>query len=109
MVWRSFYLKSTFLLTQSTGNSSKNHRNQPKVLKVIEEQLRQGEDAIIGVMVESNIREGNQKPPSKGLEGCEKGVSITDACIDWETTEQSMRSLAHAIRDRRARASTGKN
>lgn len=96
-------------LTTSTGNSSKDHRNQPKVLKVIEEQLREGQEGIIGVMVESNIREGNQKPPSKGLEGCEKGVSITDACIDWETTEQSMRSLAHAVRDRRARVLTGKN
>ncbi|CAG7969743.1 unnamed protein product [Penicillium salamii] len=106
---RSKNEREVLMIDCSHGNSSKNHRNQPKVLKVIEEQLRQGEDAIIGVMVESNIREGNQKPPSKGLEGCEKGVSITDACIDWETTEQSMRSLAHAVRDRRARASTGKN
>ncbi|CAG8151187.1 unnamed protein product [Penicillium salamii] len=106
---RSKNEREVLMIDCSHGNSSKNHRNQPKVLKVIEEQLRQGEDAIIGVMVESNIREGNQKPPSKGLEGCEKGVSITDACIDWETTEQSMRSLAHAIRDRRTRASTGKN
>lgn len=100
---------TTLSLTKPTGNSSKDHRNQPKVLKVIEEQLRQGEEGIVGVMVESNIREGNQKPPSKGLEGCEKGVSITDACIDWKTTEQSMRSLAQAVRDRRARASVGKN
>lgn len=75
---------------------------------MIEEQLRQGEDGIIGVMVESNIREGNQKA-SNGLEGCEKGVSITDACIDWETTETSLRSLAQAVRDRRARASAAKN
>lgn len=89
------------------GNSSKNHRNQPKVLKTIEDQLRQGEDGIIGVMVESNIREGNQKATAR-LEGCEKGVSITDACIDWETTEQSLRSLADSVRERRARASAGK-
>ncbi|CAG7920196.1 unnamed protein product [Penicillium olsonii] len=106
---RSKNEREVLMIDCSHGNSSKDHRNQPKVLKAIEEQLREGEDAIIGVMVESNIREGNQKPPSKGLEGCEKGVSITDACIDWETTEQSMRSLAQAVRDRRARASTGKN
>lgn len=61
----------------------------------------------MGVMVESNIREGNQKI-SKGLEGCEKGVSITDACIDWETTEQSMRSLAASVRERRLRCALGK-
>lgn len=90
-----------------TGNSEKNHRNQPKVLKVIEDQLRQGENGIIGVMVESNIFEGNQKA-TKRLEGCQKGVSITDACIDWETTQASMRSLAQAVKDRRALASAGK-
>ncbi|KAJ5327681.1 hypothetical protein N7452_008071 [Penicillium brevicompactum] len=106
---RSKNEREVVMIDCSHGNSSKDHRNQPKVLKVIEEQLREGQEGIIGVMVESNIREGNQKPPSKGLEGCEKGVSITDACIDWETTEQSMRSLAHAVRDRRARVSTGKN
>lgn len=89
------------------GNSQKNHLNQPKVLKVIEDQLRQGEDSIIGVMVESNIRDGNQKS-APGLQGCEKGVSITNACIDWETTEASMRSLAQAVWDRWARAAFGK-
>lgn len=77
------------------------------MLKVIEDQLRQGENGIIGVMVESNIFEGNQKA-TKRLEGCQKGVSITDACIDWETTQASMRSLAQAVKDRRARASAGK-
>ncbi|RAL07339.1 3-deoxy-7-phosphoheptulonate synthase [Aspergillus homomorphus CBS 101889] len=91
----------------SHGNSQKDHRNQPKVLHTIEEQLREGERGIIGVMVESNIREGNQKPSAR-LEGCEKGVSITDACIDWETTETSLRSLADAVRERRARVTAGK-
>ncbi|KAJ5991018.1 hypothetical protein N7499_011562 [Penicillium canescens] len=105
---RSKNEREVVMIDCSHGNSQKDHRNQPKVLKVIEEQMRQGENSIIGVMVESNIREGNQKP-AKGLEGCEKGVSITDACIDWETTEVSMRSLAQAVRDRRARAANGKN
>ncbi|GES64756.1 phospho-2-dehydro-3-deoxyheptonate aldolase [Aspergillus terreus] len=100
--------RDVVMIDCSHGNSQKDHRNQPKVLKVIEEQLRQGENGIIGVMVESNIREGNQKP-APGLQGCEKGVSITDACIDWETTETSLRSLAQAVKDRRARFSMGKN
>lgn len=69
--------------------------------------MRQGQDGIMGVMVESNIREGSQKI-AKGLEGCEKGVSITDACIDWNTTESAMRSLAEAVRDRRAGAAVDK-
>ncbi|KAL4894927.1 hypothetical protein BDV59DRAFT_192319 [Aspergillus ambiguus] len=100
--------RDVVMIDCSHGNSQKDHRNQPKVLKVIEDQLRQGEDGIIGVMVESNIREGNQKPAPR-LEGCEKGVSITDACIDWETTEVSLRSLAQAVRDRRTRAFACKN
>ncbi|KAI9041427.1 3-deoxy-7-phosphoheptulonate synthase [Aspergillus affinis] len=99
--------RDVLMIDCSHGNSSKNHRNQPKVLKTIEDQLRQGEDGIIGVMVESNIREGNQKATAR-LEGCEKGVSITDACIDWETTETSLRSLADAVQARRAHVSAGK-
>ncbi|OJJ84017.1 uncharacterized protein ASPGLDRAFT_1492429 [Aspergillus glaucus CBS 516.65] len=91
----------------SHGKSQKNHLNQPKVLKVIEDQLRQGEVSIIGVMVESNIHDGNQKS-APGPQDCEKGVSITNACIYWETTEASMRSLAQAVWDRWARAAFGK-
>lgn len=53
-------------LTASQGNSLKNHNNQPKVAKVIADQLREGEGAIVGVMIESNIHEGNQKIPPRG-------------------------------------------
>lgn len=84
-----------------TGNSSKDHRNQPKVAKNIGDQLREGEMAITGVMIESNIHEGNQKVPPEGPSGLKKGVSITDACIDWETTVTVLEDLASAIRERR--------
>jgi 3-deoxy-7-phosphoheptulonate synthase len=84
-----------------TGNSNKDHRNQPKVAKVVADQLRNGEDAIIGVMIESNINEGNQKVPTEGPGALKKGVSITDACIDWETTVQVLKDLAAAVRERR--------
>lgn len=84
-----------------TGNSSKDHRNQPKVAKVIGDQIREGENAIIGVMIESNINEGSQKVPAEGPSGLKKGVSITDACIDWETTVSVLEDLAEAIRVRR--------
>jgi 3-deoxy-7-phosphoheptulonate synthase len=83
------------------GNSNKDHRNQPKVAKVIADQLRNGEDAIIGVMIESNINEGNQKVPPEGPSGLKKGVSITDACIDWDTTVEVLKDLAAAVRERR--------
>jgi len=84
-----------------TGNSNKDHRNQPKVAEVIAEQLRAGEKSIIGVMIESNINEGNQKVPAEGPAGLKKGVSITDACIAWDTTVDTLTSLAKAVQDRR--------
>lgn len=59
-------------------------------------------------MIESNTREGNQKA-AKGLAGAQKGVSITDPCIDWPTTETSLRSLAEAVRARRAMTPAQKN
>lgn len=83
------------------GNSNKDHRNQPKVAQVIGEQLREGEKAIVGVMIESNINEGNQKVPAEGPAGLKKGVSITDACIDWDSTVTVLEDLAAAVRARR--------
>ncbi|EAW19431.1 3-deoxy-7-phosphoheptulonate synthase [Aspergillus fischeri NRRL 181] len=85
----------------SHGNSKKDHRNQPLVAKEVADQLREGEDAIIGVMIESNINEGNQKVPPEGPSGLLKGVSITDACINWETTVTVLEDLADAVRTRR--------
>jgi 3-deoxy-7-phosphoheptulonate synthase len=84
------------------GNSNKDHRNQPKVAKVIADQLREGEKAIIGVMIESNINEGNQKVPAAGPSALKKGVSITDACIDWDSTVTVLEDLAAAVRERRS-------
>lgn len=90
----------------SHGNSSKNHRNQPLVAQSVAEQLREGETGIVGVMIESNINEGNQKVPAEGPAALKKGVSITDACIDWETTVTVLDDLAAAVRERRAKKST---
>lgn len=86
----------------SHGNSNKNHRNQPLVAQELAEQLREGEDAIVGVMLESNIHEGNQKVPAEGPSGLKKGISITDACISWEMTVETLENLAEAVRARRA-------
>ena len=52
-------------------------------------------------MIESNINEGNQKVPAEGPEALKKGVSITDACIDWDTTVEVLEQLADAVRTRR--------
>lgn len=88
----------------AAGNSNKNHRNQPLVAKTIGDQLRAGEKAIVGVMIESNIHEGNQKVPAEGPSGLKKGVSVTDACIGWESTVETLEGLAEAVRARRAAA-----
>lgn len=52
-------------------------------------------------MIESNINEGNQKVPKEGPAGLKKGVSITDACINWEDTVTVLEDLASAVRARR--------
>jgi 3-deoxy-7-phosphoheptulonate synthase len=92
---------------RNPGNSNKDHRNQPKVAKVIGEQLRAGETSIIGVMIESNISEGNQKVPAEGPSALKKGVSITDACINWESTVEVLEALAEDVRERRKVVANG--
>lgn len=63
-------------------------------------------------MIESNIHEGNQKPPPPnggGLAAITRGVSITDACISWEATVDVLEQLADAVRARRSAKSKGTN
>jgi 3-deoxy-7-phosphoheptulonate synthase len=95
-------------LLTDTGNSNKDHRNQPKVAKAVGDQIAAGETSIIGVMIESNINEGNQKVPSEGPAGLKKGVSITDACINWESTVEVLEGLAEAVRERRKHSTNGR-
>lgn len=86
----------------SHGNSSKDFKNQPKVAKSIHDQLANGENAICGVMIESNLVEGRQDVPKEGgREGLIYGCSITDACIGWDTTEDVLKLLAEGVRLRR--------
>jgi len=82
----------------SHANSNKNHELQPLVMDNIANQIIEGNKSIIGIMVESNIGAGNQKM-SSNLEDMEYGVSITDKCIDWETTENTLRKMAEGIRE----------
>lgn len=66
-----------------SGNSEKNYKNQPKVAQNIADQISAGEEAIMGVMIESHINEGSQKVGQDGKDGLKYGVSITDSCIGW--------------------------
>ena len=79
------------------GNSSKNHRNQPKVAESIAQQLIDGDEAITGVMLESHLSEGRQDVPPEGKCGLKYGVSITDACIGWKDTKTVLATLADVL------------
>jgi 3-deoxy-7-phosphoheptulonate synthase len=80
-------LSRSILVDCSHDNSRKNHTLQASVWQDVVNQRIDGNQAIIGMMLESNLKEGNQKNTGN-LETMQYGVSITDACIDWETTEQ---------------------
>ncbi|KAL5498351.1 hypothetical protein ACEPAH_2493 [Sanghuangporus vaninii] len=98
-------LHPSLMVDCSHGNSQKNHNNQPKVVHTIAEQLRAGESSITGVMIESNIRAGRQDVPAPELGGAKAlqyGVSITDACVDYEVTRAMLDELNDAVRARRA-------
>lgn len=60
-------------------------------------QILEGNKSIIGLMVESNIGAGNQNIPAN-LCDLKYGVSVTDACIDWETTEKAVRKMRDTIK-----------
>ena len=71
----------------SHGNSNKDYQKQSEVLENVVQQIVSGNDSISGVMIESFLSAGNQKVPAD-ISQLKYGVSITDACIDWETTER---------------------
>lgn len=76
-----------FVVDCSHGNSQKDHRLQPLVFRNVINQIKQGNRSILGLMLESNLNAGQQKNTGE-LSQLEYGVSITDACIDWQTTEE---------------------
>jgi len=91
----------SIMIDCSHGNSQKNHNNQPLVIADICKQLASGERSITGVMIESNIHEGRQDVPPAGPSSLKYGVSITDACIDFEKTIEMLNMLDEAVEQRR--------
>jgi 3-deoxy-7-phosphoheptulonate synthase len=83
-------LKPAIMIDASHGNCAKDHCRMPQVYREIVRQRVAGESAIIGAMLESNLVGGTQKFP-RPLNELTRGQSITDACIDWETTEALLR------------------
>ncbi len=89
-------LPASILVDASHDNSSKKPENQPEVLRALTAQIAAGNTSIMGAMVESNLHAGNQSFPVP-KEQLKYGVSITDGCIDWPTTEKLVRDLHAAL------------
>lgn len=80
-------LSNALLVDCSHANSGKDYRKQPAVLRSVIEQRTQGAANIVGVMLESNLHEGNQAITSD-LSQMKYGVSVTDGCLGWDETEE---------------------
>ncbi|MSE18681.1 3-deoxy-7-phosphoheptulonate synthase, partial [Pantoea agglomerans] len=92
-------LPQQVMIDFSHANSSKQFQRQMIVADDVSQQLINGEQAIVGVMIESHLVEGNQSLESG--EPLVYGKSVTDACIGWEDTDKVLRQLAAAVKQRR--------
>ncbi len=93
-------LPERIVIDASHDNSRKDHTRQPEAVSAIADQVAAGNAAIVGVMLESFLVAGRQDLESD--QPLTYGQSITDACMDWETTELTLDRLASAVQKRRA-------
>ena len=91
-------LQSNIMVDCSHANSNKDPAIQPVIIDDVVEQIVRGNRSIVGLMIESHLHQGNQKLTA-GPKDLKYGVSITDACIDWNTTEVSLRDMHDRLRD----------
>ncbi|SNS65736.1 3-deoxy-D-arabinoheptulosonate-7-phosphate synthase [Micrococcales bacterium KH10] len=92
-------LAPRLVVDASHGNSNKSEVRQAEVARELAESIASGNQGIFGVMMESFLVAGNQKPAPSGLV---YGQSVTDKCIDWDTTADLLRTFAQAVRARRS-------
>lgn len=91
-------LPITLMVDCSHGNSNKDYRRQEDVIKSVLNQIKSGNQSIIGLMIESYIYSGNQILDLSNSHHIQHGVSVTDACISWESTERLLRYLHKEIK-----------
>ena len=91
-------LRKSIMVDCSHANSSKDPAIQPLVMQDVTHQILEGNQSIQSLMVESHINWGSQSIP-ENLADLKYGVSITDACIDWETTEKAIRDMREKLKD----------
>lgn len=82
----------------SHANSFKRPDLQPLVMADVVNQVRLGNKSLVGVMIESNLEAGNQSIP-EDLTQLKYGCSVTDACVDWDSTEKMLRDADQLLRD----------
>ena len=87
-------VSGNIMIDCSHANSNKNHELQPLVIDNVANQILDGNQSIVGLMIESHLNAGNQSIPDEPSQLL-YGVSVTDACIDWDTTEQMLRCLLY--------------
>ena len=92
-------LPQTILVDCSHDNSAKQPERQPEVMRALLQQIAAGNTSIMGAMIESNLGAGSQAFPQP-REKLRYGVSITDACIDWPSTEALVREIHAALAPR---------
>ncbi|WP_028634524.1 MULTISPECIES: 3-deoxy-7-phosphoheptulonate synthase [Pseudomonas] len=91
-------IKPNIMVDCSHANSNKDPALQPLVMENVANQILEGNQSIIGLMVESHLNWGCQSIP-KDLAQLQYGVSVTDACIDWSATEKTLRSMRAKLKD----------
>jgi 3-deoxy-7-phosphoheptulonate synthase len=99
-ILRKAGLPERIMVDVSHANSGKNHENQPAVVADVCAQVATGASPIMGVMIESHLVAGRQDiVPGQPLT---YGQSVTDACVDWETSVAMLDDLAAAVKAGRA-------
>ena len=98
-------LAARVMIDCSHANSQKRHERQAEVAADVAAQLAGGDTRIVGVMIESHLNPGRQD--LKPNEPLAYGVSITDGCLGWDTTVDTLRALADAVRKRRLTVEDG--
>ncbi|WP_392565769.1 3-deoxy-7-phosphoheptulonate synthase [Utexia brackfieldae] len=86
-------LVPTLMVDCSHANSNKDYKRQPLVARSVMDQINTGNHSIIGLMIESNINEGNQSSELT-KDKLAYGVSVTDACINWQETEKLLHDIS---------------
>jgi 3-deoxy-7-phosphoheptulonate synthase len=90
-------LPQRVIIDASHGNSGKDHRRQPAVARAVAEQVAAGNRGIVGLMLESFLVEGRQDLHLGGAAELTYGQSVTDACLDWDTTVSVLREVSRTI------------